>query len=514
MPTTVGIDLGTTNSAIAAIDDEEPDVTVNSEGDRTTPSVVHFEDGDSFVVGEPARRKMISEPEATVARIKRHIGKDEWTTEPIHGETYTPEDISSLILQKLVSDAEDALNDDVETGVITVPAYFGEREREATENAGKLAGLDVTRIINEPTAACLAYGLDKDDVDEELALVYDLGGGTFDASLVDIGHGVIEVIATNGDQHLGGEDFDEALYSNMRAEFQEQGNPDPEDDLQLKSALLEEARAAKEALSSQQSYEIDQPFLGPEGFTLTITREMFNEATGHLVDDTMAEVEELFDQVSETPDEVDEVLLVGGSTRIPLVQERVEEYFGQEPSKEVNPDEAVAIGATVQAAIIEAGEDGGGTGEQADKLLPGGSDDLLLVDVLSKSLGVKLHDGSFDPIIERNEQIPAYRDKSGYSTVQDNQTSVRIEIYEGENEMAEENNFLGEFVLRDIAPRKAGEPNIEIEFEIDESGILHAEATDLDHGDTEDIRIEDVFTMTDEEIADRREDLPSYRGEA
>lgn len=514
MSRTVGIDLGTTNSAIAAITDEEPEVLVNSEGDRTTPSVVHFESEDSFVVGEPARRKMVSNPETTVARVKRHIGKDDWKTEEIYGERYTPEDISSLTLQKLVSDAEDTMDDDIDNAVITVPAYFGEKEREATQSAGKLAGLEVDRIINEPTAACLAYGLDKEDVDQELALVYDLGGGTFDASLVDIGHGVIEVLTTNGDEKLGGEDFDEALYANMREEFKAQGNPDPEDDLQMKSKLLEEAREAKEALSSQQSYEIDQPFLGPEGFNLTLTREMFNEATEHLVAETIDVISDLFEEASQSVEDVDEVLLVGGSTRIPLVQERVEDYFGQEPSKEINPDEAVAIGASIQAAIIEAGESGGGSGEQADKLLPGGSDDLLLMDVLSKSLGVKLHDGSFDPVLEKNESIPAYHEKSGYSTVQDNQTSVRVEIYEGESDVAEENNYLGEFVLSDIPSRPAGEPNIQIEFEIDESGILFAEATDLDYGESADIKIDDVFTMTDEEIAERREDLPSYKGDA
>ncbi|MFP8952225.1 Hsp70 family protein [Natrialbaceae archaeon A-arb3/5] len=508
----VGIDLGTTNSAIAAAEDGDPSVLTNAEGGRTTPSVVHFESADSFVVGEPARPKKISKPETTVSQVKRHIGKDGWTTAPIHGETYTPEDVSSLVLQKLVTDGADRLNDEIERAVITVPAYFGEPEREATKNAGELAGLDVMQVINEPTAACLAYGLGKDDTEMELAFVYDFGGGTFDASLVEIGGGAVEVLATNGDEHLGGCDIDEALYDHLRIEFQEQGNPDPATDLTMESALLEEAKAAKEALSSQQTYEIDQPHIGPEPFSLSITREMFDEAVAGLVDETIDVVDDLFDEVSRTVDAVDEVLLVGGSTRIPLVERRVEAYFGQQPSKEINPDEAVAIGASVQAAIGADG--GGGTGEQAKKLLPGGSEDLVLFDVLSKSLGIRLHDGSFDPILERNEQIPAFRSKRGYTTKHDNQTSVQVKIYEGEHELAEENRLLGEFPLDGIEPQPAGVPSIEIEFEIDESGILHAEATDLDSDHSEDITIEDVFMMTDAEIEARRKDLPVYQGDA
>lgn len=512
MPTPVGLDLGTTNSAVASVVNGETEVLVNSEGGRTTPSVVHFEDEDSFIVGELARRKMVSNPDTTVARVKRHIGRD-WTSQEIYGESYSPEDISSLILQKLVSNAKDVLDDDVEDVVITVPAYFGSREREATQSAGKLAGLNVMRVINEPTAACLAYGLDKEKEDEELALVYDLGGGTFDASLVDIGQGVIEVITTEGDEKLGGEDFDEALYANMRQEYIEQGNDDPEDDLQVKAKLLQEAREAKEALSSQQQYDIDQPFLGPEGFTLSISREMFEEAAEHLVDETIDILDDLFEHASHEVGDVDEILLVGGSTRIPLVQRQVEEYFGKKPSKSINPDEAVAVGAAVQAAIIDAGGEGGGSGEQA-KLLPGNAENVVLADILSKSLGIKLHDGSFDPILIKDETIPAYQEKDGYSTVEDNQTSVRVQIFEGEEPVADENEFLGEFVLNDIPPQRAGEPSIQIQFEIDESGLLYAEATDVDHGESADIEIDDVFILTDLEIEERRENLPVYKSEA
>ncbi|MCU4742979.1 Hsp70 family protein [Halobacteria archaeon AArc-m2/3/4] len=508
----IGIDLGTTYSAAAAVVGDEAEVTPNSEGDYTTPSVASFDEDDgTVIVGREALVRAQTYPDRTVRTIKRHMGDREYTEE-IDGEEYTPEQISALLLQKVVSDAEDHLGMDVTNAVITVPAYFGERQRQATKQAGEIAGLTVDRIINEPTAACLAYGLDEEDDDSEIALVYDLGGGTFDVTLVDLAYDIdtVEVVASNGDRQLGGEDWDECLVEWILETFEDDTGIDLSDDPEALGRIYAAAREAKESLSSSSSTRVNIPFLAPnENFEEQLTREEFNDLTSHLVDRTFEVCDELFGQVDYDVGDVETVLLVGGSTRMPLVQERVADYFDQEPSKEIHPDEAVATGAAVQAAIIDRGEGGLGADGQAQELLPGISDGLILVDVTPQSLGVALADGSFDVLIERNESVPATARKESYTTVKDNQTAVKTRVFQGESDVAEENDFLDEFVLEGIAPAPAGEPNLACEFELDENGLLHVEAEDLDRGETSDISIEGIFSRSEAEVEEMRTALPS-----
>lgn len=508
----IGIDLGTTYSAAAAVIGDEAEVTPNSEGDYTTPSAVSFDEDDgTVIVGKEALVRAQSYPDRTVRTIKRHMGDRDYT-EQIEGEEYTPEQISALILQKVVRDAEDHLGMDVTNAVITVPAYFGERQRQATKQAGEIAGLTVDRIINEPTAACLAYGLNEEDDESEIALVYDLGGGTFDVTLVDLAYDIdtVEVIASNGDRQLGGEDWDECLVEWILETFENDTGIDLSDDPEALARIYPAAREAKESLSSSSSTRVNIPFLAPnENFEEQLTREEFNELTDHLVDQTFDVCDELFDEVDYDVDDIETVLLVGGSTRMPLVEERVAEYFSQEPSKEIHPDEAVATGAAVQATIIDRGEGDLGTDGQAKELLPGISDGLVLVDVTPQSLGIELADGSFDVLIERNESVPATARKESYTTVEDNQTSLRTPVYQGESDVAQENDFLDEFVLEGIEPAPAGEPNLACEFELDENGLLYVEAEDLDRGKTADVSIEGLFSRSEKEIDEMRTSLPA-----
>ncbi len=508
----IGIDLGTTYSAAAAVVADEAEVTPNSEGDYTTPSAVSFDEDDgTVIVGKEALVRAQTHPERTIRTIKRHMGDRDYTVE-VDDEDYTPEQISALILQKVVRDAEDHLGMDVENAVITVPAYFGERQRQATKQAGEIAGLTVDRIINEPTAACLAYGLDEDENDSETALVYDLGGGTFDVTLVDLAYDIdtVEVIASNGDRQLGGEDWDEVLAEWILDTFENDTGIDLNDEPEALGRIYSAAREAKESLSSSNSTRVNIPFLAPnENFEEQLTREEFNDLTEHLVDQTFDVCDELFDEVDMGVDDIDTVLLVGGSTRIPLVQERAADYFGQEPSKEVHPDEAVATGAAVQAAIIDRGKDGLGTDGQASKLLPGISDGLVLVDVTPQSLGIELADGSFDVLIEKNESVPATARNESYTTVEDNQTAIQIPVYQGDSDVAKENDFLDDFALEGIEPAPAGEPNMACEFKLDENGLLEVEAEDLDRGETADVSISGVFSRSEEEVEEMRKSLPT-----
>lgn len=503
---TIGIDLGTTNSAAAAVTGTQPEILPNREGDRTTPSVVAFED-EGPVVGKVALNQAVSNAARTIQRIKRHMGDKDYT-ETIDGEEYTPEEISALILKRIVNDAEQYLGSEVTDAVITVPAYFGHTQRDVTKDAGEIAGLNVPRIINEPTAACLAYGLRDEDVDAENVLVYDLGGGTFDVSVVEISDGMIEVIATGGDEQLGGEDWDERIIDWIVETHEDDTGQDVSDDLEAMSRVRDNAVKAKHMLSSKEETTVNIPYLSSEGnFQETLTREMFNDMTSDLLDKTIERCEATLDDADYDNDEIEKVLLVGGSTRMAQVQEVVEDKFGERVSQEVNPDEAVAIGAATQAALIEEN-----TEEEVEKRLPGG-DDLLLVDVTPKTLGVALADGSMDPLIERNETVPTTVEKSGYSTVNDNQTAVHIRVFEGEDEIAENNDLLDDFHLTGIPKAPAGQPNLAAKFKLDMDGILEVEAIDEDRGASEDITIEGVLARSDDEIQEMRDKLPTLKDE-
>lgn len=497
MAKSIGIDLGTTNSAMAVVEDGDSEIIENDAGERTTPSVVRFKENDEVVVGKSARNTMVAYPEETVARVKQHMD-EEWETDSIHGESYTPEQVSHYVLSKLKQDAEKALGEEVDSAVITVPAYFGKQERERTITAGKLAGLEVDRIINEPTAACLAYGLQEED-EEGTALVYDLGGGTFDATLVDIREDAVDVIETDGDAQLGGENYDDRVYEHIREKFIEAGNSDPKEDLQVKNQLRQTARQVKEDLSFQSEVEIALPTTGEEGLVATLAREDFENIVNDLTQETIDIVDDLFARVDYTPEDVDEILMVGGSTRIPQVREEVEKYFGREPSHEVNPDEVVAKGAATQAHIIN---------RDTNEPLPGGIKQKVLMDVAPKSMGIKLHDGSFDPIISRGEDIPSRNSKAGFTTVEDNQTAIRVQIFEGESEVADENDKIDEFTLKNIPPQPAGQPEFEVTFEVDENNILHAEAENVDTGDSADIEVKGAYSISDEEVEKQQEELP------
>ncbi len=480
----IGIDLGTTNSCVAVMEGGEPVVITNSEGSRTTPSVVSFQANGERLVGQVAKRQAITNPDKTIMSIKRHMGTDYKVN--IDGKDYTPQEISAMILQKLKADAEAYLGEKVTEAVITVPAYFNDAERQATKDAGRIAGLDVKRIINEPTAASLAYGLDKMDSAHKI-LVYDLGGGTFDVSILDLGDGVFEVVSTNGDARLGGDDFDQRIIDYIAEDFKAQNGIDLRQDKMALQRLKEAAEKAKIELSSSTQTLINLPFItadatGPKHIDMTLTRAKFNELTHDLVERTINIMKEALKSGNVSLNDIDKVILVGGSTRIPAVQEAVKNFTGKEPSKGVNPDECVAMGAAIQAGVL--------TGDVKD---------VLLLDVTPLTLGIETLGGVATPLIERNTTIPA-RKSQIFSTAADNQTSVEIHVVQGERQMAADNKTLGRFTLSGIAPAPRGIPQIEVAFDIDANGIVKVSATDKATGKEANITITASTNLSDAEI--------------
>ncbi|UBK77070.1 molecular chaperone DnaK [Clostridium perfringens] len=480
----IGIDLGTTNSCVAVMEGGEPVVITNSEGARTTPSVVSFQANGERLVGQVAKRQAITNPDKTIMSIKRHMGTDYKVN--IDGKDYTPQEISAMILQKLKADAEAYLGEKVTEAVITVPAYFNDAERQATKDAGRIAGLDVKRIINEPTAASLAYGLDKMDSAHKI-LVYDLGGGTFDVSILDLGDGVFEVVSTNGDARLGGDDFDQRIIDYIAEDFKAQNGIDLRQDKMALQRLKEAAEKAKIELSSSTQTLINLPFItadatGPKHIDMTLTRAKFNELTHDLVERTIDIMKEALKSGNVSLNDIDKVILVGGSTRIPAVQEAVKNFTGKEPSKGVNPDECVAMGAAIQAGVL--------TGDVKD---------VLLLDVTPLTLGIETLGGVATPLIERNTTIPA-RKSQIFSTAADNQTSVEIHVVQGERQMAADNKTLGRFTLSGIAPAPRGIPQIEVAFDIDANGIVKVSATDKATGKEANITITASTNLSDAEI--------------
>ena len=480
----IGIDLGTTNSCVAVMEGGEPVVITNSEGARTTPSVVSFQANGERLVGQVAKRQAITNPDKTIMSIKRHMGTDYKVN--IDGKDYTPQEISAMILQKLKADAEAYLGEKVTEAVITVPAYFNDAERQATKDAGRIAGLDVKRIINEPTAASLAYGLDKMDSAHKI-LVYDLGGGTFDVSILELGDGVFEVVSTNGDARLGGDDFDQRIIDYIAEDFKAQNGIDLRQDKMALQRLKEAAEKAKIELSSSTQTLINLPFItadatGPKHIDMTLTRAKFNELTHDLVERTINIMKEALKSGNVSLNDIDKVILVGGSTRIPAVQEAVKNFTGKEPSKGVNPDECVAMGAAIQAGVL--------TGDVKD---------VLLLDVTPLTLGIETLGGVATPLIERNTTIPA-RKSQIFSTAADNQTSVEIHVVQGERQMAADNKTLGRFTLSGIAPAPRGIPQIEVAFDIDANGIVKVSATDKATGKEANITITASTNLSDAEI--------------
>ena len=481
----IGIDLGTTNSCVAVMEGGKPVVIANTEGARTTPSVVAFTKTGERLVGEPAKRQAVTNADHTISSIKRHMGTDYRVN--IDGKNYSPQEISAMILQKLKADAESYLGESVTEAVITVPAYFNDAQRQATKDAGKIAGLDVKRIINEPTAAALAYGLDNEK--EQKIMVYDLGGGTFDVSVIEIGDGVIEVLATSGDNHLGGDDFDEKITRYMLDEFKRTEGVDLSGDKMAMQRLREAAEKAKKELSSAATTNINLPFItataeGPKHFDMNLTRAKFDELTHDLVERTVIPVQNALRDAGITAAELGKVLLVGGSTRIPAVQDKVRQLTGHEPSKNLNPDECVAIGASIQGGKL-AGDSGAG--------------DILLLDVTPLTLSIETMGGIATHLIERNTTIPT-RKSQIFSTAADNQTAVDINVVQGERQFARDNKSLGQFRLDGIAPARRGVPQIEVTFDIDANGIVNVSAKDLGTGKEQHITITAGSNMSDEEI--------------
>ena len=481
----IGIDLGTTNSCVAVMEGGKPVVIANTEGARTTPSVVAFTKTGERLVGEPAKRQAVTNSDKTISSIKRHMGTD--FRVKIDDKRYSPQEISAMVLQKLKSDAESYLGEKITEAVITVPAYFNDAQRQATKDAGKIAGLDVKRIINEPTAAALAYGLDNEH--EQKIMVYDLGGGTFDVSIIEIGDGVIEVLATSGDNRLGGDDFDDKITRYMIEEFKKSDGVDLSTDKMALQRLKEAAEKAKKELSSSTTTNVNLPFItataeGPKHFDLNLTRAKFDELTHDLVERTIVPVQNALRDAGLTPSDIKKVLLVGGSTRIPAVQDKVRQLTGQEPSKTLNPDECVAIGASIQGGKL-AGDAGAG--------------DILLLDVTPLSLSIETLGGVATKLIERNTTIPTKKSQV-FSTAADNQTAVDINVVQGERQFAKDNKSLGQFRLDGIPPARRGVPQIEVTFDIDANGIVNVSAKDLGTGKEQHITITAGSNLSDSDI--------------
>ena len=481
----IGIDLGTTNSCVAVMEGGKPVVIANTEGIRTTPSVVAFTKTGERLVGDPAKRQAVTNADKTISSIKRHMGSDYKVT--IDDKKYTPQEISAMILQKLKKDAESYLGETVSEAVITVPAYFNDAQRQATKDAGKIAGLDVKRIINEPTAAALAYGLDNET--EQKVMVYDLGGGTFDVSIIEIGDGVIEVLSTNGDTHLGGDDFDQKIIDWMVSEFKKAEGVDLSTDKMALQRLKEAAEKAKKELSSATTTNINLPFItatadGPKHFDMNLTRAKFEELVNDLVERTAIPVQNAMKDAGLNYSDISKVLLVGGSTRVPCVQEKVKQLTGKEPNKSLNPDECVAIGASIQGGKL-AGDAGAG--------------DILLLDVTPLSLSIETMGGIATKLIERNTTIPTKKSQV-FSTAADNQTAVDINVLQGERQFAKDNKSLGQFRLDGIPPARRGVPQIEVTFDIDANGIVNVSANDLGTGTEQHITITSGTNMSDDDI--------------
>ncbi len=494
----IGIDLGTTNSCVAVMEGGKPTVITNAEGERTTPSIVAFTKTGERLVGEPAKRQAVTNADHTISSIKRKMGSDEKVT--IDGKSYSPQQISAMILQKLKSDAENYLGEKVTEAVITCPAYFNNDQRQATKDAGKIAGLDVKRIINEPTAAALAYGLDNGQ--EQKVMVYDLGGGTFDVSIIEIGDGVLEVLATNGNNHLGGDDFDKRIQDYFIQTFKEKEGVDLSTDKMAMQRLKEAAEKAKKELSASTTTNVNLPFItatadGPKHFDLDFTRAKFEELIHDLVESTADPVNKALNDAGLTPSDINKVLLVGGSTRVPCVQKKVQELMGQEPSKNLNPDECVAIGASIQGGKL-AGDTGAG--------------EILLLDVTPLSLSIETMGGIATKMIERNTTIPTKKSQI-FSTAEDNQTAVDINVVQGERQFARDNKSLGTFRLDGIPPARRGVPQIEVTFDIDANGIVNVSAKDLGTGKEQHITITGGSKMSDADIDKAVKEAAEYEAQ-